>query len=104
MRIARHETWSRDLLRSYQVFIDGARVGGIRRRQTRVFPLPVGEHRLHLKIDWYATRDEAFTVRPGETVDYWCWHTRCPSGPAKPFRSLQGKLDRADARPRRLGW
>ena len=55
-----------------------------------MFPLPVGEHRLHLKIDWYETRDEAFTVRPGETVDYWCWHTQCPSGPAKPFRSLQG--------------
>jgi hypothetical protein len=41
-----------DLMRSYSVWIDGQKVGEIRRRRRRSWEVEPGHHDLQLKIDW----------------------------------------------------
>jgi hypothetical protein len=51
LRIRRADEFA-DNFRSYSIMLDGAKLGEIKRGETREFPIPSGQHQLSMKIDW----------------------------------------------------
>ncbi|MFE0701953.1 hypothetical protein [Streptomyces sp. NPDC058872] len=62
----------RDLLRRYDVRIDGIRIGGIRQGRTMRFEVPAGLHRLDLTIDGACSRSLNVLVEPDGTACFAC--------------------------------
>ena len=76
IRVTRAPGGRRDLLRAYTVMIDGRAVGKVRRGGTGDFAVPVGEHRLRMKIDWTGSTELSVSVQDGVTAEFSC----APSG------------------------
>jgi hypothetical protein len=51
LRIRRADEFA-DHFRSYSIMLDGAKMGEIKRGETREFSIPSGQHQLSMKIDW----------------------------------------------------
>ena len=60
-----------DLIRAYQVLLDGKNIGGIRNGETKDFPVSPGEHLLSLKIDFCGSKTITFFVSEGDTVTFY---------------------------------
>jgi hypothetical protein len=58
-----------DMLRSYQLRIDGRNVGKVARNDTLEITAPPGDHRIEASIDWGRSRPLVIRAAPGETVD-----------------------------------
>jgi hypothetical protein len=67
LRIVRDSGYA-DLLRAYQVIVDGREVGEVRDGETKEFPVAGGTHQLRLKIDWCGSKTVSFTVSEMETA------------------------------------
>ncbi len=65
LRVVRESGWT-DRLRSYQIIIDGKKIGEISNNETKEFPIAPGQHRICLKIDWCGSNTVAFTVAESE--------------------------------------
>jgi hypothetical protein len=65
------EGW-RDLLRRYEVLIDGAQVGRIGRGETLRFDVAPGVHRLQLKIAWCSSAPMTVVAEAGKTASFFC--------------------------------
>lgn len=99
----------RDLLRRYDVRIDGIRIDGIRQGRTMRFEVPAGLHRLDLRIDWAGSRTLDVLVEPGGTASFACapnsnWGRTNPSVGRLPYIDLwpEPEPPAPDAGP--LGW
>jgi hypothetical protein len=53
---------TRDMLRSYQVIIDGREVGRLRRRQTGRYEVEPGHHDITIGIDWNGSQTVAWSI------------------------------------------
>ncbi|MFJ3224597.1 hypothetical protein ACIPJS_14760 [Streptomyces sp. NPDC086783] len=62
----------RDLLRGYEVLIDGRKVGQVRRRQRARYDVTPGPHTVRMRIDWCSSPDVKITVAAGESVTLIC--------------------------------
>jgi hypothetical protein len=79
IRLHRERGFYRDLIRTYQVRIDGDPVGEIARGETRDFFVSAGEHRVRLTIDrFWGSREVTLSVPAGDTAVFTCR----PGGPA----------------------
>lgn len=63
---------SRDILRSYKVFIDGRLVGTIRQGSTCEFEIQPGRHDVFLTIDWCSSPHLPLDIVPDEEVKLIC--------------------------------
>lgn len=70
--VSRAPDGGRDQFRRYKVFIDDTQVGLIGRGRTLRFDLPVGPHRLQLKIAWCSSPTLTAMVEPGEPTSFRC--------------------------------
>ena len=52
--------------------MDSNEIGGIRRGETKTFPIEAGLHTLQLKIDWCTSRQVEFMLEAGESFDFHC--------------------------------
>lgn len=57
-----------DILRKYEVAVDGKTIGTLRRGETKEFNLKDGDHKLWLKIDWCRSNKVLFSIHGGETI------------------------------------
>jgi len=71
IQIKRRAAWG-DLLRSYQIVLDGACVGTIRQGKSHTFEVHPGHHELFLTIDWCSSQCLLIDVEPGEEVHLVC--------------------------------
>ena len=58
-----------DMLRRYRLYIDGRRVGTIKRSEELAFELPAGEHEIVARIDWCRSNFLSVTIREGATTE-----------------------------------
>lgn len=72
IRLERARGGYADGLRSYQVLLDGAAVGRVRRGQTLVLDTEPGTHHVQLTIDWARSQPVQVELQPGQEV-----HLRC---------------------------
>ncbi|SDU95200.1 hypothetical protein SAMN04488544_2481 [Microlunatus sagamiharensis] len=68
VRVTRSAAY-RDLIRPYQLYADGHRVGEVRARQSVDIPLPVGRRSLEARIDWCRSKVVQVDVLEQECVD-----------------------------------
>ena len=61
-----------DAARSYQIFVDGEKKAEIRRASTVEFFVPVGFHRIFLKLDWCGSNEIEFNIKTEETIEFDC--------------------------------
>ncbi|MCU7726955.1 hypothetical protein ODJ79_24780 [Actinoplanes sp. KI2] len=52
--------------RSYKIYVNGVKVAGIRTGKTVDIPLPPGEHRIKVKIDWCSSPELIVNIGPGQ--------------------------------------
>ena len=52
-----------DMVRRYRLYIDGRRVGTIKRSEELAFELPAGEHEIVARIDWCRSNFLSVTMR-----------------------------------------
>jgi hypothetical protein len=57
--ITREKTYA-DKLRSYNVILDGTKIGSIKQGETKTFDTRPGPHKLLLKIDWALSNELQF--------------------------------------------
>ncbi|PAD34527.1 hypothetical protein [Terribacillus saccharophilus] len=61
-----------DMLRNYNVIIDGKKVGTIGPRDTFNFSIAPGKHTIHLEIDWCRSKKIEFKARENEIIRFNC--------------------------------
>jgi hypothetical protein len=61
-----------DVLRTYNVVIDGNTVGDIRRGESKTFDVPPGRHEIHLEIDWAKSRNLELNLSSGDVASLTC--------------------------------
>lgn len=61
-----------DRRRAYWVVIDGQKVGKIKEGESLSLPIPPGEHRLQLKIDWCTSEKRRVVVGDDDQVTFVC--------------------------------
>lgn len=61
-----------DRNRLYKVVIDEHEKGELWPGQRSSFDVPLGEHRVHLKIDYMRSNEVAVTVQPDEAIELTC--------------------------------
>jgi hypothetical protein len=71
IHLARRPAWA-DMLRSYQIFLDGEPVGSIRQGMSCAFQVHPGHHELYLTIDWCSSRHLSIYLAPGEKTTLIC--------------------------------
>ena len=71
IQIERKPAWT-DLLRSYQIVLDGERVGTIRQGMGHAFEVSAGHHEIILTIDWCSSQRLSLYLEPGEKVKLVC--------------------------------
>lgn len=71
IHLKRRATWA-DMLRSYQIFLDGEQVGTIRQGMGLTFQVHPGHHELFLTIDWCSSRHLSICLAPGERTTLIC--------------------------------
>jgi hypothetical protein len=76
IQVTRVRLSSRDRFRSYPFFIDGRRVGSLRRGETERYQVIPGPHVVMIKVDWAGSAPLDVSVQPGETVRLECRPTR----------------------------
>jgi hypothetical protein len=62
----------RDMLRSYEVMVDGKMAAKIRRGQTVTLPMPEGPHEIFLRIDWCRSPNVEVDALPGQVIEMSC--------------------------------
>lgn len=67
-----------DAARAYKVYIDGFKVGQIRKGETLRLDPGIGMHKLKLKIDWCSSKELSFMIEPGKTVYAECAPAKKP--------------------------
>ena len=67
VRVSRDSGYA-DCLRTYAVILDGKRIDCLRAGSTKQFPVPPGEHKLRVRIDWCESNTVRFTVAEDETA------------------------------------
>jgi hypothetical protein len=58
----------RDLVRAYQIRVDGRRVGHVKRGQQQVIELSPGEHEVRMHLDWCSSPALRVHIADGEVV------------------------------------
>lgn len=61
LRIRRADEFA-DHFRSYSIMLDGAKLGEIKRGETREFLISSGQHQLRMKIDWCGSNTIQFAA------------------------------------------
>jgi hypothetical protein len=56
--------------RPFEIIVDGARVGSIKRHETAETPLEPGPHTLRLRSGRYSSRDQSFELAEDEVVNF----------------------------------
>ena len=62
-------TW-RDVMRAYQLLVDGTVVGQIRTEETLQVTISPGRHRIQARIDWSGSRAVEFEAAAGADVRF----------------------------------
>ena len=62
----------RDVLRSYQVMVDGKMTAKIKRGQTLTLPILAGPHEIFVCIDWCRSPSVTVDARPGQVIEMSC--------------------------------
>ncbi|MFJ6837302.1 hypothetical protein [Streptomyces sp. NPDC091209] len=74
-------------LRRYRVYVDGKRVGDIRRGENCVRSLAPGPHTVQVRISWCSSRPSRVEVSPGDRLRFICRASPgVQSGPAAVYR------------------
>lgn len=63
---------TRDRARSYNIEIDGARLGRIREDEEWTTRLPAGRHTVRLRVDWVGSPTVTADVLPDEVSEVYC--------------------------------
>ena len=58
----------RDLIRAYQIRVDGRPVGKLKRGEEQIIDVSPGEHDVRMHIDWCSSPAVRIRVGPGETI------------------------------------
>ena len=69
--IRRSKDWV-DLLRSYEITIDGEVVATVRAGQAVTVPVVAGGHTLGVRVDWCRSEEIRFEARSGERINFEC--------------------------------
>ncbi len=59
-----------NMMRNYQILIDGQLVGTIANGETKDFPVTAGSHTVKAKIDWCGSSDISITLGENETKEF----------------------------------
>jgi hypothetical protein len=62
----------RDILRSYQVMVDGQMAAKIKRGQTVTLSIAPGSHEIFLHIDWCRSPSVEVDARTGQVIEMSC--------------------------------
>jgi hypothetical protein len=60
-------------LTKFDVFIDGKKVGRLSNNERESYPVPPGDHTIHVAVDDYPSKKVTISLRPGENVRLTCW-------------------------------
>lgn len=61
-----------DLIRSYQVYVDGQHAGKLREDERCTVAVQPGDHEVILKVDWCSSPPVIVHVEAGETISLYC--------------------------------
>ena len=61
---------SLDILRAYQIILDGEKIGQIKDGETKQFTVAAGRHQLALKVDWSGSKTIQFTATEGDKPEF----------------------------------
>lgn len=59
-----------DLVRAYDVILDGKKIGELRNGESKEFSVTPGQHALAAKIDWCGSKTLQFHARDSNTVSF----------------------------------
>lgn len=59
-------------MRSYDIYVDGEKIGEIKNGGTEELPVPPGEHVIQLQIDWCKSKEIPFRLSEGEKQSFQC--------------------------------
>jgi hypothetical protein len=62
----------RDILRSYQVMLDGKMAAKIKRGQTVTLPIAAGPHEIFVRIDWCRSPSVDVDAKAGQVIELSC--------------------------------
>ncbi len=62
----------REMLRSYQVMVDGKVAAKIKRGQTVTLPIPAGPHVIFLQVDWCRSPNVEVDALPAQVIEMSC--------------------------------
>jgi hypothetical protein len=68
IRVVRRGAFA-DLIRSYEILLNGKSAGSIANKGTLEFAAPAGANTLEAKIDWGRSRPLTIDAAPGQTVE-----------------------------------
>jgi hypothetical protein len=72
LKIMRKNNGFVDLLRSYEIILDGKNVGIVFPNQTTSVVVEPGHHSLKMKIDWFGSEEINFNIGSGEDITFEC--------------------------------
>jgi hypothetical protein len=76
--LRRDEDGVAERFRSYRIFLDGERVGSIKRGETIVLEVSAGHHSLQAAIDWGRSPPVDLDLDPGQELEVRCWTNASP--------------------------
>lgn len=79
--VRRVNSWTRDVFRAYQVWVDQAKAAEVRRGGTARIPLRPGQHRIQIRIDWCASPELSVEVAADAETALACGPNRTGTGP-----------------------
>jgi hypothetical protein len=68
LRIIRHSGYA-DLLRSYEIIVNGTRVGRLPRESVLELEVPCGPVTIEARLDWGRSRPLRIEAAPGKTIE-----------------------------------
>ena len=66
------------MLRQLEIYLDGAKVGGVSYNQRMPFQVASGPHEILVKMDWCVSQPFAFMIKDSATIEFECG---CNFGP-----------------------
>jgi hypothetical protein len=73
------------MFRQLEIFLDGAKVGGVPYDQQRSFSIGGGRHDLLVKMDWCVSQPFTFVIKDDGVTEFECG---CRFGPLMAFLSI----------------
>jgi hypothetical protein len=78
--VTRDGAAGRDMLRSYDVWADKAKVASVKRGKSARIDLPAGKHVIQVRIDWNGSKELTVVIAEGVEIELTCGPNKSGKG------------------------